>query len=236
MSLPLTGAGPSKKGFSPLDIAGLQLWLDFSDITTLFTDSAKTTPVTSDGDVIGAAADLSGNGNDTTQGTTANKPLHKTSIQNGLSVARFDGDNDELQLDSTITGSLSSVLVVLNVTNYSDNVFVGHDASNMIRFQTNGLEFRYSGDNDSVVIAIGAFALWEAIHNGTTLTPYKNGAAISAPIANTGDLNLSFIGARDAGASSYLGDIAEILVYDSALSAPNRTLIETFLDNKWAVF
>src|SRR3989304_2387171 len=94
-SIGLPPLGRSRRrvsAFSPLDLSPV-LWLDFSDTSTLFTDSSGTIPVTADGDVIGYAADLSGNGNHATQGTLANKPLYKTGIQNGLSVARFDGSD-----------------------------------------------------------------------------------------------------------------------------------------------
>src|SRR3990172_1742397 len=81
--------------FSPLSLSPV-LWLDFSDLSTLFTDSAGTIPVTSDGDVIGYAADLSGNGNHATQATTLNKPVWKAAIQNGLGAGLWDKTNDYL--------------------------------------------------------------------------------------------------------------------------------------------
>lgn len=86
----------------PTDVAGLLLWLDFSDILTLFTDAAKTDQVDADGDVIGAAEDKSGNGNDATQTVAGSKPLFRTGIFNGssgaLSAARFDGVDDALAM------------------------------------------------------------------------------------------------------------------------------------------
>ena len=55
MSLPLLGVGASAPttAFSPASIGGLQLWLDASDASTLFTDSAGTTAATADGGVVG---------------------------------------------------------------------------------------------------------------------------------------------------------------------------------------
>lgn len=59
----LAGRPPSAGGpFSPLDYAGLQLWLDAQDITTLYKNEALTTPVTANGDLVYGWKDKSGNG------------------------------------------------------------------------------------------------------------------------------------------------------------------------------
>ena len=103
------GTGPS---FSPADIAGLELWLQADK--GIFQDSAKTTPATSDGDVIGAWEDQSGNGNDALQGTTVNKPVLKLSIVNSRPVVRFDGANDDLLLSLLDAGSsFTSFFVII---------------------------------------------------------------------------------------------------------------------------
>lgn len=49
-----------------------------------------------DGDAIGTWSDRSGNANDATQGTAANKPLLKVNIQGGQPALLFDGINDSL--------------------------------------------------------------------------------------------------------------------------------------------
>jgi len=64
-----------------------------------YEDAAKTTPATDDGDVIGAREDQSGQGNDATQGTTANKPTLQNAagdLVNGLPVDLYDGIDDGL--------------------------------------------------------------------------------------------------------------------------------------------
>ena len=55
------GRGSQAPAWVPSDVAGLALWLDASDLSTLFTDSARTTPVASSGDPVGGWADKSGN-------------------------------------------------------------------------------------------------------------------------------------------------------------------------------
>ena len=54
------------------------VWYDPSNISSLFQDSAGTTPVTADGDPVGKMLDLSGNGFHALQPTAGNRPVYKT--------------------------------------------------------------------------------------------------------------------------------------------------------------
>jgi len=104
---------PPAAAFSPLSLSPAA-WYDFSDLTTLFTDAARTTPVTADGDVIGGVTDKSGNGFHATQATTANKPLWKAAIQNGRGVARLDGVNDYLSVSISLAAGSLTVFMAVN--------------------------------------------------------------------------------------------------------------------------
>ena len=84
------------------------VWYDFSDITTLFQDDAKTTPVTTNGDPIGAVEDKTGNGQDLTQSNASNKPVYTTNVQNGLSVADTDPTGNALWVDR-VTASWTTI-------------------------------------------------------------------------------------------------------------------------------
>ena len=77
------------------------VWLDPSDLTTLYQDSAGTTPVTADGDPVGRIEDKSGNGNHATQNTAAARPLYRT--DGTLHWLEFDGVDDEMSTASFIT-------------------------------------------------------------------------------------------------------------------------------------
>lgn len=83
ISSPLDGFlspfGQRRGGFSPLSLfaSGEEgTWLDTSDISTLFQDSAGTTPVTASGQTIGFVKDKSGNELNATQATTAARPSY----------------------------------------------------------------------------------------------------------------------------------------------------------------
>jgi len=135
-SIGLTPLGRSRRrvsAFSPLDLSPV-LWLDFSDTSTLFTDSSGTIPVTADGDVIGRASDLSGNGNHATQGTTLNKP-----------VWRSDGDGDRVYFDrsndSLAVTSLAAGTYTVGAATWSASQIYTHKQNSTGSFSLNPADF-----------------------------------------------------------------------------------------------
>lgn len=84
------------------------LWLDPSDLSSMFQDDAGTIPVTAAGQVVGMIRDKSGNGNHASQATAANKPILRNS--GTLWWLEFDGSNDFLStvsIDLTATNKIS---------------------------------------------------------------------------------------------------------------------------------
>jgi hypothetical protein len=43
------------------------------------------------------------------------------------------------------------------------------------------------------------------------------------------------IGASENGGFSWIGDIAEIIIYNTALSDANRSAVESYLISKWGI-
>lgn len=83
--------------FSPASLS-LAAWYDPSDMTTLFQDSAATTPVTASGQSVGYMADKSGNGRHLIQATGGARPV--LTVAGGISYLTLDGVNDRM----TFTG------------------------------------------------------------------------------------------------------------------------------------
>ena len=79
--------------FSPLSLSPLAWW-DVSDLTTLWQDTARTTPITADGQTVACIDDKSGNGHNLLQSSATLRPLFKTS--GGLNWLLFDGVDDSL--------------------------------------------------------------------------------------------------------------------------------------------
>jgi hypothetical protein len=110
---------PSKRHalrFNPRRLFGpgvVGVWFDPSDLKTMFSDSAMTTPAVVDG-VVGAIMDKSGNGKHALQsGADSLKPiLRKT---NGLYSLDFDGTDDFLvtaAIDMTATEALTAAIAL----------------------------------------------------------------------------------------------------------------------------
>lgn len=87
------GLDAGRRGFSPASLfaAGEQGgWYDPSDFSSMYQDSAGTTPVTAVGQPVGRMNDKSGRGNHATQTTAGNRPVLRQD-SNGCYYLEFDG-------------------------------------------------------------------------------------------------------------------------------------------------
>lgn len=108
-------------GFSPATLFAASepgVWLDPSDLSTLFQDTAGTTPVTAAGQSVGRILDKSGRGNHATQSTAASRPIYQVDA-NGLGYLLFDGVDDFL-ITPTITPGTDKAQVFAGVRKLSD--------------------------------------------------------------------------------------------------------------------
>lgn len=108
-------------------------WYDPSDLSTMFQDSAGTTPVTEDGQPVGKILDKSGRNNHASQATAAARPLYKTS--GGLHWLQFDGVDDGLvtaAIDFTATDKMSTwsgTYTTRLLTGFYDSVYGTGDST-----------------------------------------------------------------------------------------------------------
>jgi hypothetical protein len=223
--------------FSPTDIAGLKLWIDFSDITTLYTDSAKTTPVTADGDVIGAAEDKSGNGNDGTQATTAKKFTYKTGIKNSLSAALVGADSDNMITPLTQAQPFT-IYAVIYPTTANNNANYVHSTSplSICRVASVSTIMLYCG-------AVLTLSVSDPRNLWHVLTSIPNGASSSVrqnagtpATGNAGASGMTNISLSYNSANAFVGYWSEILIYNSIISGADDTNVLTYLNAKWTVY
>jgi hypothetical protein len=146
--------------WTPADIT-TALWIDFADTSTLFDATSGGSAVTN-GVGIARAEDKSGNGQNFTESSSGNRPTWNSGVQNGLGVARYDGDDRLTSVSASSTWTFlhstqSTIFAVVkngttsnpsalygwlgNVGNSSNNrgVNYGYDNRNVITGLTNAL-------------------------------------------------------------------------------------------------
>ena len=184
-------------GFSPASLfaGGTEgAWYDPSDLSTLFQDSAGTTPVTVAGQPVGLMLDKSGNGNHATQATAAKRPTYTTG--SGLAWLAFDGVDDELVTQSNINVSGNSAreyiggsgpvgpVVTLNPGGNNGERWTVQNAYGNLRVEIQGSAYLSDISSDGVVGARlpGGGTLGDhVLSNGTT-----DENASGSDIVNTG--------------------------------------------------
>ena len=239
MAVIIKGTVKITRPIVPTDIAGLQLWLDASDSTTLFQNSDGTTPAIADSDPIGYWGDKSGNGKNATQSNSTKKPLLKLALQNGKNVVKADGIND---LITTSTGIVVAqpfdyyIVLKFNSINTTDRVICGgNDAGNLDGTTLPGWNV-YSFALLTGGTRSASTTLVSVRYNSTSSILRANGNQILTGNAGTGVPTTISLFGNVAGNDPGDLQICEYLLYNSALSDANRNLVESYLNTKWGVY
>jgi hypothetical protein len=220
-------------GFSPADIAGLQIWLKADAITGL-----------NDGEPVATWNDSSINGRNLTQATSTKRPLYKTAVQNGLPVMRFDGVDDYLQATFTLNQP-TQLFVVYKIRTPSNGVidFDGAIGLTALREDTvGGLSvisvFGYEGIVYQGGVADGSFHLievvWDQVSGFNSSISMDGGPPdIGNAGSNTSPGGVT-MGAYNGGTLNAEIDVAEYILYSPPIAVGNAVLVMTYLKDKWA--
>ena len=244
--------------FSPLSISGLVAWYDFSDAATLFTDSARTTPATANGNDILGVTDKSVNARHLQGLSAGNGFTYKTGIQNGKSVGLSDGVNDLLwsTFAAPIAPSQFYAICVIDVVGAlpADGVALSLRQSinsNPIHTILAATTWQVRHRNDAGTIRTidsantsAAVAILEYVWDGSTIDLWRNGASIVTPGSATGTTTFDVLALGGYYAPStgvpkgaYTNaNQCEFIYYSSVPSAGDRTLLRNYLNTKWAVY
>lgn len=234
--------------FSPDDISGLTLWLKADAITGL-----------SDGDNLSTWTDQSTAGNDATA-PAGKEPTYETNELNSLPVVRFNGTADYMNANGTATMFSGvdkpwTVFVVgkfSNIAAFRAYWAVGNSGSNTpyIDGENNvgsnhRIQYRIDSGSASTATINGdidtSYQVICYLYDGTDATIYVDtvgGTAITLPSGQM-TIDTFTVGALRWSSTYYfyhLGDIAELLVYDSGLSGTNRGKVEAYLNGRWAIY
>jgi hypothetical protein len=242
---------PQAPAFAPIDISGLQLWLDASDTSTLYNATVGGSLVTTDGSAVARWQDKSGNNRHATQATANARPLLKTAIKNGRNGIRLDGTNDFMDVTSISIAqpyTIFAALVFRNTsphlggylfdkTNGTNRVSIGWNATGLVGdigklwYWAGGASLpqdTVNSTNQNIVIG--------TVFNGASSLMTKNGTQILSGNNGTTSLAAMRLGARFDPSAHCNADLYEILIYNSALTTTQRQAVESYLNTKWALY
>ena len=200
--------------------------------------------VTLNGSNVSAWGDRSGNGYNATQATSGNQPLYVPNALNGKPVINFNATNSQLfnlvdftaQKNQSIFSVYRKTVPTLfllplgSSTNANNYILYSYsDDSLLYRVDSPGLELFASTNIDTTTIQSLSI-----INNNNVTSLYKNGIIQLTQTQTDMTAIFNAIGYGHGHYSS--GDIAEILVYNSALSDTERKVIENYLKNKYNLY
>lgn len=230
--------------------ADLSLWSPFSLGSTLkaWYDANYPESISITSGQVSQWADRSGNGLHLTQATASPRPGFVENGINGLSAVAFGGVDDYMEktgisiVPRTIYavakwsgGSTTTFARVVHMGNPSNNVaYLGKaDGSNdYATFFGNGSSWNDTAANTPSK-SVANNAIMGVVNSGASAIPYFDGTAQNSKVGTSTDAVLLIIGARDATAQFWNGNIGEVIICDTALSTTNRQKLEGYLAWKW---
>ena len=219
-----------------IPVGMLQTWLKADEITGL-SDGAAVTTWTDRWSF-----------NDAVQSVAAAKPTYQTNELNGKPVVRFDGTDDEMYISNLSNDvAVRTIFVAFRFLTHvtGDTLIALHDSARVDLGSTNGVA-RYMTNEAGGATTIGSVGI--ASSNPGLLGLRYNSAssldiwrqAIVAPTNldpnpgyASGGSTAIYLGSRMGTSAWAHVEIAEVLVYDAALTDPEVTEIMDYLRSKW---
>lgn len=226
--------------------ANLQLWL--------MADAGVTADA--NGNVTGWA-DQSGQGNNAAQPTASSAPRLVENVLNGKPVLRFEGGTKYMDVANSPTVSFVGDLSTFFVIRLAD--MSGYRAvwSKVLGNKPRPTDYYFLPNNNIPRLYRGNASQWLAA-DGAAAVPPAQFAVVGFDVAGTtiahyfndqvngrGTINLANpaedsglplrIGSRDDLVTQLKGDLAELLLYDVALSDADRNAVITYLHDKYAL-
>lgn len=209
--------------------------------------------VTTSGSNVTKWSDESGAGNNASQSVTGNQPTLVTNAINGLPAVNFTSSSSQfLQVPPGLADFTSgtSIFAVLSPATFpvgarildfgngaaSDNLLVEEPSSNAAALYTYNTSSPTSATASNALTA-NQFQLLEAIDGSATARIFTNSVqqGQSTTMNNLNNISRSknFIGQASAGGSYFNGKIAELLVYNRAVTPTEQAQIEGYLTNRY---
>lgn len=219
------------QAWSPSDVASILAWWRADAIEGL-----------SDGDDVSAWPDSSGNGNDLTQSSAANKPHYKTGILNGLPVVRVTNASDShfMSLPGEVQAKAFAMVTKCG-TALTYGTFFGHSTLyDYVCFGTAWVSSYYAATpvKNGTAWQDGADD-WGSPNDLQTLVRDTSWHVIASSHNQSyspgyGRIDQMF---RDRTFANWGhdGDVAEVILFSDVLSDSDRQKVEGYLAWKWGL-
>jgi hypothetical protein len=244
-------------GFDPLSLGPL-VWHDYSDLNTMFTDVAGTTPVAADGDAIALHLDKSGNGNHLIQSDATKRFIWRAG--GGKPYAESDGVDDIMSTAGNVAlGGLTAVTLangdMIRATTSQVEQEFGIDFNQgpqIFRYIPGGIPIGFICGNATTpyilrgTSAFGAantaveyVAVYDISQTGANqLRAYSGGSELTLIDIHIEELTGTFlsqplnVGARVGGANPANARYYQRLVYPRALTPDEIQKVSAFIRGK----
>jgi hypothetical protein len=228
---------PKASGFNPKSIAGLSLWLDAADASTVTISTG-----------VSVWADKSGNGRNASQATGGKQPAYSSTI-NGKNVVTFQGTDDTMQIGANAAFNATSqtiIIVARQNANANQALWYKADSNSAVgvitRYRTANVFWHYQksdGTAETLAVAntnsnVNVFA---TVLEPANQSGFVNGTPVSTANVTTAYDNNSgpWLGSRRDVGEYLQGDIAEVLFWNRALTAAERDRVQKYLGKKWGI-
>lgn len=236
------------------------IWLDYQILAALTgTDTNAPTAVGTpsvwydvslmSGAAISSLTDWSGNGRHATNATGAQQP---TIVTNGLAsknTLRFTRASAQVLATPTFTvlpqpNTIFIVAKFQNTTSQNEVILDGGTQNNRIYAANAGLSGKISRISAATIPFDGHFTdtswhVYEAYFNGDNTEFAQDGGTkyTMRTVSSSGGLDQVWLGGivNNTGGFSFDGEIAEVLIYDKALSRAERNRVRQYLGRKWVL-
>ena len=237
----MSAALPRREVFTPTDLSNLSVWYDATDFNFITKDGSN---------LVSSWGDKSGGGNNATA-TGGDRPLLQANEQNSLPTINFDA-TDQMDLPSglfSVPNGNSTLFIVSQRASESGNleaVFSLSDGTALdyfLVYATAAGTVTYksrdgaAGSLSSAGHTLTNYNILRGRRSGTTQALAVNGATevTNASGVSSAGIDSGDIGAGNADNFLLTGNIGEIILYNTSLSAANILLVETYLANKWGL-
>jgi hypothetical protein len=260
LSIPSVAA--AARPFSPLSLfaSGEQgVWYDPGDLSTLFQDSAGTTPVTAVDQPVGLMRDKSGRGNHASQTSDTSRPLLQQD-GSGRYYLLFDGSNDSLSTANINLSATNKMGLFAGIRKLSDSV-VGIVAEFSANGGINNGIFILTAPNDAANANYGWYSKGTGLSQ-VLASPYAapithvitgigdiasdsallrlNGTQVSSNATDQGTGNYGnhplFIGRRNNSSLPFNGRLYHFIVRGAASSSAQIAATEAWVNTKTGAY